>query len=353
MISLKSFLDSDTSVPNPDAEAGRPETPFAAALEAYGAALLAVGHCSLDACPGLGDGLEMSMAQLRGELSAAMPAAHLAGHSQQVQERLRDWGHDVSRHYQAKAREVKEILLTMARTAESVSAHDAHSASQMHAVTERLRAVATLEDLSEIRASINRSAAELKSSIDRMTEEGKEALDRLRRQVADYQAKLEEAERIASRDGLTGVSSRIYVESQIEQRMEAGAAFSLAIVDIDDFKRVNDRHGHLAGDALLRQFAAELRSACRSSDVIGRWGGDEFVLLFDAELQEARAQTERLRKWVCGDYTLRELDGGLKLEVTASIGLAACTRGETMSDLVARADRAMYEEKAARRSQVA
>ncbi len=59
----------------------------------------------------------------------------------------------------------------------------------------------------------------------------------------------------------------------------AEAPFCVAIIDIDEFKRVNDEHGHLVGDELLKQFAAEMRSVCRSTDTIGRWGGDEFILL--------------------------------------------------------------------------
>src|SRR5208282_6033196 len=251
-----------------------------------------------------------------------------------------------ARHYQGKAREVKEMLLTMARTAESVSARDQRSAGQMSAVTERLRAIATLEDLTEIRASIDKSAADLKLSIDRMTEEGKEVLDHLKKQVEGYQTKLEEAEKIASRDALTGVSSRVYLEGQIEKRVESQATFCVAIVDIDGFKKVNDAHGHLTGDEILKQFAGELKSACRSTDMIGRWGGDEFILLFDSGLEEAEAQTERLRKWVCGNYSVAGKTGTLKLRVDASIGLAAHASGEEMNELVGRADAAMYEHKA-------
>jgi diguanylate cyclase (GGDEF)-like protein len=352
MISLKRYLDSDVPESGQHDEAAG-QDPLAAALDAYGSALLEMGHCSLDACPGLGDHLKHSLGQLKAELSPMMSNEKLAVHSQQAREQLRGWGRDAARHYQGKAREVKEMLLTMARTAESVSARDQRCAGQMSAVTERLKAIASLEDLTEIRASIDKSAAELKTSIDRMTEEGKEVLNQLRKEVEGYQAKLEEAEKMASRDALTGASSRLYVEGQIEKRLESGAAFCVAIVDIDGFKRVNDAHGHLTGDELLRQFAGELRSACRSTDLIGRWGGDEFLLLFDAGREEAEAQTERLRKWVCGNYTVTGKQGAVKLRVDASIGLAAHAAGEEMKDLLARADAAMYEQKALARTKVA
>jgi diguanylate cyclase (GGDEF)-like protein len=163
--------------------------------------------------------------------------------------------------------------------------------------------------------------------------------------VASYQTKLEEAEEIASRDALTGLSSRLYVECQIERRMGSGAPFCVAIIDIDRFKKVNDDHGHGTGDDLLKQFSGELRSACRATDVIGRWGGDEFILLFDCGLEEAERQTERLRKWICGNYDVEGRAGVIKLRVEASMGLAERVADEEMKDLLARADAAMYEEK--------
>ena len=122
-----------------------------------------------------------------------------------------------------------------------------------------------------------------------MTAEGKAAIDKLRVEVSSYQARLEEAEEIASRDALTGLRSRLWVECQIESRIAAGGPLCVAIVDINGFKQVNDEHGHLVGDELLKQFAAEIKFACRSTDVIGRWGGDEFIILLDCGMAEARA----------------------------------------------------------------
>jgi diguanylate cyclase (GGDEF)-like protein len=352
MISIKRYLESSSPVSGKPSETAAQDA-FAVALDVYGSALVEMGNCSLDACPGTGDSLKQGLAQVKAELTPAISNERLTTAGEQAREQLRGWGRDAARHYQAKAREVKEMLLNMAHTAESVSARDQRCAGQMNAVTQRLKTIATLDDLTQIRTSINESAAELKASVERMAEEGKKVIDHLRKQVEDYQVKLEEAEKIASRDVLTGASSRVYVEGQIEKRVESGAVFCVAIVDIDSFKKVNDEHGHLTGDELLKQFAGELRSACRSTDIIGRWGGDEFLLLFDAALDEAQAQTERLRKWVCGNYDLTGKAGSLKLRVSASIGLADHVAGETMKDLLARADAAMYEEKATARSKAA
>ncbi len=352
MISLKRYLDS-SSRERARLDEDTFQEAFAAALDVYGSALLEMGNCSLDACPGLGEALKHSLAQLTAELSPAINSDELSAHGQKAREQLLGWGRDAARHYQGKAREVKEMLLTMAQAAESVGTRDQRYASQIGAVTERLQAIGSLEDLTEIRASIHKSAAELKTSIERMTEEGTVVLNHLKQQVENYQTRLEEAEKIASRDTLTGAGSRLYVEGQIEKRIECGTQFCVAMVDIDAFKQVNDVYGHLIGDELLKQFAGELRSACRSNDVIGRWGGDEFILLFDSTLEEAEAQTERLRKWVCGNYEVAGRNGPLKLRIDASIGLAAHLPGWQMKDLLAQADAAMYEQKAAAHAKVA
>lgn len=345
MISLKRYLDSTASN---RAVADQPDEKnlLTLAMDAYGSALLEMGNCSLEACPGIGDELKRSLGIIKAGISTAMNCEALAASDSDVREQLGTWGRATARHFQQKAGEVKDLLLVVARTAESVSARDQRSACQMSEVTERLKAIATLDDLTEIRASIEKSATELKSSIDRMTEEGKAVLNQMQEQLASYQSKLEKAEEIASRDALTGLSSRLYVEGQIEKRLSDSASVCLAIIDIDSFKKVNDEHGHLTGDELLKQFSSELRSACRTTDVIGRWGGDEFILLFDCHLNEAEAQADRLRKWICGNYIVKGKAGNLKLRLDASIGLAARAPGEGMKELVERADAAMYEQKA-------
>jgi diguanylate cyclase (GGDEF)-like protein len=360
MISLKKYLDSthpDRSSTNSSEEGDRlaaaPDTALEAVIDAYGSALVEMGNCSLDACPGEGESLKRHLVEFKSRLTLAASPRSVALIGRGVTEQLREWGHGAARHYQQKACDVKEMLLAMARTAESVSARDQRCAGQMTEVTERLKAIASLEDLTQIRASIESSAAELRSSIDRMTKEGKAVLDQLQEQVSSYQAKLEEAEKVASRDALTGLSSRLYIESQIERMITMEKLFCVALIDIDHFKRVNDEYGHPAGDELLKQFGAELKSACRATDMIGRWGGDEFLMVFDAGLAEAEAQTARLRKWVCGNYSLQGRTGVLKVQVNAAIGLAAHAPGETLNALVERADAAMYGEKAQSRAVVA
>lgn len=346
MISLKKYLECVPSSSNSQNDQREGDL-ASAALAAYTSALAAMGSCSLNACPGLGGELNQSLGALNRNLVSRFDSATLAAMDTEVQEQLQSWGHHAARHYQEKSDEVKGLLIVMARTAESVGLRDQRCAGQIHEVTARLTAIASLDDLTKIRASIEKSAAELKTSIDRMTQEGRAAIDQLQQQVTTYRAKLEEAEELASRDALTGLRSRLHVESLIERHIRDGVPFSVAIADINEFKKVNDEHGHTTGDEILKQFAAELVSACRSTDMIGRWGGDEFIIVLESGISEASAQITRLGKWVCGNYTVQGRSGPQKLKVAASIGLAEYTHGQSMKDLIVCADAAMYRQKAA------
>jgi diguanylate cyclase (GGDEF)-like protein len=351
MISLKKYLDSVQASSSADYALDE-EDILPAALAAYRSALLEMGSCSLNACPALGEELKSGLGKLESDIALDMSREEIEATDKDVQRELQGWGLRTARHYQRTAGEVKELLIAMARTAESVGQRDQRCAGQINEVTARLQAIASLEDLTEIRASIEKSAAELRSSVERMTLEGKAAIDQLQKEVSSYQTKLEDAEEIASRDALTGLRSRLCVENQIERRIGSENPFCAAIIDIDGFKKVNDDHGHLTGDELLKQFATELRSACRSTDLIGRWGGDEFIILLDYALPEANIQTDRLMKWVCGNYTVQAPSGPMRLRVDVSIGLAEHIPGETMNDLLARADAAMYQHKAISRTGV-
>ena len=348
MISIRKFMDVA-----PPAESGPQKAQdkglLQAVLGAFGASLKAMGNASYEACPGVGDQLKRKLAEASSHLASPLNSEQMEAAGETIEQELSAWGKRTARHLHHQAGEVRELLLTMARTAEAVGTRDQRCAGQMSEVTARLARIATLDDLSHIRTSIARSANELRGSIERMEAEGKAAVEELKKQVKTYQVKLDEAEELASRDALTRVRNRMSVESMVEARIKAGKPFTVAMIDLDGFKKVNDTCGHLAGDELLVQFATELRSACRSTDVVGRWGGDEFVMVIESGLDESTARIDRLRPWICGDYTVNGREGEVKLHVEASIGLAEYRPPEMLKQLMARADEAMYENKAARK----
>ena len=161
--------------------------------------------------------------------------------------------------------------------------------------------------------------------------------------------------RIATHDALTGVFNARAYQDQAQAAIRAGAAagrgYSVLFVDLDHFKRVNDQHGHAAGDKVLQAAAKTLQKGVRHNDVVGRIGGEEFgVLLPQTDMEQALRVGEHLR------HSIEQLQidvGGRSLQITASIGVANSPDGlADLPTLQQRADHAMYEAKAAGRNRV-
>jgi diguanylate cyclase (GGDEF)-like protein len=349
MISIRKYLDGPQADPGmevPDSRNRRSAGDLAAVcLDAYRSSLSEMGRSSVDVCASTGVALESSLLKTADGLAFSHTADLIAASAADVGVHLKEWARNTARHLQQKAGEVKEILLAVAQTTESVSQRDQQCSDQLHSITASLKRIATLDDISTMRCAIEQSAADLKVSIDRMAEQGRTVLDQMQAKVAAFQTRLEEAEETAACDALTRLRSRLYMEGQLDLRIAAGSQFCVAILDIDGFKSVNDTHGHVIGDELLKQFATELRSACRSSDIVGRWGGDEFLVLLDCDIEHAEAQIERVSKWACGSYDVQGIEGTIKLNVGASVGLAQFTSPESVKELLDRADDAMYKNK--------
>lgn len=313
-------------------------------LESYRAALASMGDAGIKACPQAGDDLRQSLLQLNQHLIA--DAAVVAKTQKRVEEELRAWGDRAERFYDEKSDELKQVLMIVAQATRQMGDRDQRYTKQFAELTERLQATARLNDLTEMRKSLGESLEDLEVCVANMTRDGQDSVSSLRAQVSSYEVRLEEVERAASEDMLTGLANRRRIERHIEQRIKEARPFSVIYVDLNDFKKINDSLGHIAGDDLLKQFAGELRNAFRPKDLVGRWGGDEFVALVDGEALEARARAETIEKWVNGDYTLATSTEARKVRVSAATGFATWQTGENVIQLLRRADATMYQNKA-------
>ncbi|GAB6194800.1 hypothetical protein PAGU2595_000990 [Lysobacter xanthus] len=154
---------------------------------------------------------------------------------------------------------------------------------------------------------------------------------------------------LADTDPLTGVLNRRAVRDELAARLQGDEALSVLYLDLDHFKRVNDRLGHEGGDRVLRLFVDVLRRVLRDRDVVGRYGGEEFVVgLAAAGPEEAQAVAERIRSSLRARAAVVEAD----LVLTVSIGVATRRRGESLDDLLRRADAALYTAKDSGRDRV-
>lgn len=174
--------------------------------------------------------------------------------------------------------------------------------------------------------------------------------------IALENAKLHErVQRQATTDELTGLVNRRRFLEALETELERAKLFeeplSLVLADLDDFKLVNDRHGHLAGDHALQTFGRLLRAHLRKMDVAGRLGGEEFaVLLPETRAEAAVLVADRMRSALA--HAPLELPGGARITLTASFGIAELGPRQTAEQVLSLADAALYEAKAAGKDRV-
>jgi len=315
------------------------------ALKSYGDVFVAVGKAGTQACPPAGEELRESLLNLKQRLKADASASLIVETEQLVEAELQTWGERAAHFYQEKTNEVKEILTMVAQAASQVGDRDQRYAKQFGNLTERLQATAKLNDLTAIRQSLAASVAELQNCVTKMAKDGQDSVAGLRAQMSVYEARLDEVERIASQDPLTGLMNRRKLELQLALLATRNRPFSIIYIDLTGFKYINDTLGHQAGDDLLKQFAGELRTAFRTTDMVGRWGGDEFIVLLDADFRDAVTRVERIQKWVDGEYLVTTEAGQRKVQISAASGIASWQAGDTPTTLLQRADEAMYQHK--------
>lgn len=213
------------------------------------------------------------------------------------------------------------------------------------------RAHASQLDMDALHASGQRFPAEI--SIAPLSADSDDLVLEIR-DVSHRKALEEQLQLLATQDSLTAALNRRAFNAQAQLELERVARYrrplSLAVLDLDHFKRINDDYGHLAGDQALRQFADLCRAVLRQGDIFSRFGGEEFVLLL-AETDAAASMLllERLRQEVSG-LILQQGSESFRLQV--SVGLAAWQPGDTLDSLFKRADQALYAAKSSGRNRV-
>jgi diguanylate cyclase (GGDEF)-like protein len=179
--------------------------------------------------------------------------------------------------------------------------------------------------------------------------------DELREKNRQLEELLAQVELQSITDPLTGLRNRRYVETILEKELAKwkryGTPLTCLMVDVDHFKKINDQHGHLAGDAALKGLAELLTRSLREADTAARWGGEEFLILLpQTEITAASVPAFKILRAV-SDWRLAQLQG---LQVTVSIGIASAdVTTDTPAKLVRAADHALYEAKNKGRNRIA
>jgi len=239
--------------------------------------------------------------------------------------------------------EIGQQLSMLSRGSDSVGARAGDMARRLHAARDAEALAALREDLVAELTGLERDARGMRAEIDTLNTRAVA----LERHAHAQAAELEEARRAVDLDTLTGVATRGAFDrelaGEVQRARRRGDALSLLMVDVDHFKRVNDTHGHPAGDAVLRSLSASLMQVVRTNDLVARLGGEEFaILLPGTDAAGALIVAEKCREAVAR-LTFRQ--GASSFAVTVSVGVAELAASEGPTLLYQRADAALYAAK--------
>jgi diguanylate cyclase len=253
-----------------------------------------------------------------------------------------------------------EIILFLRRSLASLTGDARTFHEDLLGTSSRIKELVELKDIHELQERLTSEVHELNRVVSEKQKRDQIQFAQMSEQISVLQHKLEAAKIEASLDGLTGIANRRNFDFTIQRWViaheKSEEPFTVAIIDIDNFKNINDTYGHQVGDYVLIETAMVLGKSIRSNDFIARYGGEEFVILSAGmKLQESERRFVEMLKQIEGmKFGRKSVEkAALSVSLTASCGVAEYALGENSSDLIRRADEAMYDAKRAGKNRVA
>jgi diguanylate cyclase len=215
----------------------------------------------------------------------------------------------------------------------------------------KLEKITYLDDIRKMKEELRHEVEHIKNSVrDKQTRDA-QRLHTLAQEVQTLRGDVEKAQQASLTDGLTGAYNRLAFDTHIKKLVDrhsiSPTACALLMLDIDNFKQINDQYGHLVGDRVIMALVQRCRTLIRHDDLLARYGGEEFVVvLHGASLRQGLKKARAICKGVAGVlYAIDEQHPHQTIAFTVSIGVSALQRGDTVEDIIARADKALYAAK--------
>ncbi|MGE0492071.1 MAG: diguanylate cyclase [Vulcanimicrobiota bacterium] len=257
--------------------------------------------------------------------------------------------HEFAQHERSylveREQEFREIIETLCDGLLKAGAENRTFCESMEQYGQELEQAARLDDLRKIKQVLSTQVASLKKDIKAKRRRDAKELEKLQTKMERLHLELRDAVDASLMDPLTGVGNRRAFDSELARRLERGVIqwrnFALIIVDVDNFKKINDSYGHLAGDRVLSILGERFKSSVRSEDMVARYGGEELVIILEgANLRAAMRRARELVRSI--DRLSFSLDSGQEITVTISAGVAAARPDDSAGAFLDRADQALY-----------
>jgi diguanylate cyclase len=251
-----------------------------------------------------------------------------------------------------KETELKNIIDLLTKGLAVVNSENTAFNTRMHDQSERIERITLLDDIKKIKFEIKLEVEQIQKTIREKQEKDSQQIETLSRKVSALSKNLEKAKTASMTDGLTGVYNRAAFDRYIKKLADTStinnAVFSLLMMDIDNFKKINDTYGHQIGDRVLMAMTQMCKEEVRKEDFLARYGGEEFsVVLPGVSLKAATKRATAICKHIASrNFKLNDDEHkNIKIVFTVSIGVGEYKKGDTVGTLIERADKALYAAK--------
>ncbi len=257
-----------------------------------------------------------------------------------------------------REKEFRDIIDLLTRAMGAVNAENEDFNLKVYEQSEKLEEIIRLDDIRKVKSALKIEVENIRDIINQKQASDKGRVEILSRQVETLSVELEKAREESMRDGLTDAYNRKAFDRQMNTMVQRNAVmrapFSLLMIDIDDFKAINDTHGHPLGDRVLVSLVHKCCESIRAEDFPARYGGEEFaIILPGASAKNALKKARHICRAIAAtSYRVDIESQDIELAVTVSIGVSTYRADDTESDVIARADKALYAAKRAGKNRV-
>ena len=217
--------------------------------------------------------------------------------------------------------------------------------------SEKIERITLLDDIKKIKQALAQEIEQIRETVKEKQTQDLAKLDKLSKQVSTLNVQLKTAREESLTDGLTGINNRKafdnYLQKLVSQNTKSKKQFSVLLLDIDNFKKVNDSYGHQIGDRVILAVVNKCRQSIRNEDFMARYGGEEFVIILPgASHRDAVKKADHICKTIGSTrYSLEDVKPGQTLSVTVSIGVSRFRKSDTVTAVLERADKSLYRAK--------
>ena len=257
-----------------------------------------------------------------------------------------------------RERELKDIIEILTGAMVALDSENQQYNQKILAESEKIERITYLDDIKKIKQALIQEIEQIRATVKEKQSRDNIKLEILSKQVKTLNVQLEKARTESLTDGLTGIYNRKAFDHKIGELVQKNTVshlpFSLLMLDIDDFKMINDTYGHQIGDRVILAIVNKCRHSIRGEDFLARYGGEEFVIILPgASLKNAVKKANQICKSIAATrYSLDEIHGSPTLSITVSIGVSSHQNADTTATVTQRADQALYAAKRAGKNRV-